>query len=140
MWHERVVLKPKMASLFLTEVFCVPLDTETNVSFARLELAQAEDCCADEDSGCENSLDQGDVMDFSTVAIAEHLTLLDAVHTSSLLHSSFHPSIKPLNLIRLNLSGFVHQSGAVPVSGLHVVTERQEGEHVAHYQGYHCAV
>lgn len=53
-------------------------DTETNVSFARLELAQAEDCCADEDSGCENSLDQGDVMDFSTVAIAEHLTLLDA--------------------------------------------------------------
>lgn len=53
-------------------------DTETNMSPARTELAQAEYCFTDDDSGCENSLDLSNVMDFATVAIAEQLTRLDA--------------------------------------------------------------
>ncbi|KAK7940168.1 hypothetical protein WMY93_003494 [Mugilogobius chulae] len=52
-------------------------DAEASLSCAR-EPSQAEYCSADEDSGCENSLDLGDVMDFATVAIAEQLTRLDA--------------------------------------------------------------
>lgn len=53
-------------------------DAEAKMSPARTELAQAEYCSTDEDSGCENSLDLSDVMDFATVAIAEQLTRLDA--------------------------------------------------------------
>ncbi|XP_072299712.1 ral guanine nucleotide dissociation stimulator-like 1 isoform X2 [Eucyclogobius newberryi] len=47
-------------------------DTEASLRSA------LDSCSADEDSGCENSLDHGDVMDFATVAIAEQLTHLDA--------------------------------------------------------------
>lgn len=52
-------------------------DAEANMSPARTELAQA-DYCSDEDSGCENSSDFSDVMDFATIAIAEQLTRQDA--------------------------------------------------------------
>ncbi|XP_055079562.1 ral guanine nucleotide dissociation stimulator-like 1 isoform X2 [Periophthalmus magnuspinnatus] len=52
-------------------------DAESNLSTTQ-ELSQAEYCPADDDSGCENSLDLADVMDFATVAIAEQLTRLDA--------------------------------------------------------------
>ncbi|KAJ0058050.1 hypothetical protein NL108_007272 [Boleophthalmus pectinirostris] len=52
-------------------------DAESSLS-SSMELSQAEYCSGDDDSGCENSLDLTDVMDFATVAIAEQLTRLDA--------------------------------------------------------------
>uniref|UniRef100_A0A3B4BBP7 Ral guanine nucleotide dissociation stimulator-like 3a n=1 Tax=Periophthalmus magnuspinnatus TaxID=409849 RepID=A0A3B4BBP7_9GOBI len=53
------------------------ISSASNLSTTQ-ELSQAEYCPADDDSGCENSLDLADVMDFATVAIAEQLTRLDA--------------------------------------------------------------
>ncbi|KAM7386282.1 hypothetical protein PAMA_009089 [Pampus argenteus] len=49
-----------------------------NVSSARTDLQQDEDGSGDEDSGCENSLDQGDIMGFSAEPIAEQLTRMDS--------------------------------------------------------------
>ncbi|XP_017272281.1 ral guanine nucleotide dissociation stimulator-like 1 [Kryptolebias marmoratus] len=50
----------------------------SNVGSAAADLEQDEEGSADEDSGCENSLDQGGVMDFSAAAIAEQLTRIDS--------------------------------------------------------------
>ncbi|XP_059204473.1 ral guanine nucleotide dissociation stimulator-like 1 isoform X2 [Centropristis striata] len=50
---------------------------ETNLSGAQADLEQ-EECSDDEDSGCENSLDQSGFMDFSTTAIAQQLTRMDS--------------------------------------------------------------
>ncbi|CAL1588642.1 unnamed protein product [Knipowitschia caucasica] len=52
-------------------------DAEANLCAARA-LSYGEYGSNDEDSGCENSLDPADVMDFATIAIAEQLTRLDA--------------------------------------------------------------
>lgn len=38
------------------------------------------------------------------------------------------------------VSGSVCQSGALPVSGLCVVSKRQEGKHVSHHPSHYCAV
>lgn len=42
-------------------------------------LDQGEEESASEDSGCETSLDQGSIMDFSASSIAEQLTQMDSV-------------------------------------------------------------
>ncbi|GAA6215452.1 ral guanine nucleotide dissociation stimulator-like 1 [Lates japonicus] len=53
-------------------------EAETNVRTALADLEQEEEGSGDEDSGCENSVDQGGVMDFSAAAIAEQLTRMDS--------------------------------------------------------------
>ncbi|XP_037545354.1 ral guanine nucleotide dissociation stimulator-like 1 [Nematolebias whitei] len=53
-------------------------DVASNVGFAAADLEQDEEGSADEDSGCENSPDPGDIMDFSAAAIAEQLTQIDS--------------------------------------------------------------
>lgn len=53
-------------------------EAEVSVSPAQADLEQEEEGSGDEDSGCENSLDQGGIMDFSTAAIAEQLTRMDS--------------------------------------------------------------
>ncbi|XP_044038504.1 ral guanine nucleotide dissociation stimulator-like 1 isoform X2 [Siniperca chuatsi] len=53
-------------------------EAETNVSPAQADLEQDEEGSGGEDSGCENSLDQGGIMDFSAAAIAEQLTRMDS--------------------------------------------------------------
>ncbi|KAM9346413.1 ral guanine nucleotide dissociation stimulator-like 1 [Symphorus nematophorus] len=53
-------------------------EAETSISPARAELLQDEEGSSDEDSGCENSLDQGGIMDFSAAATAEQLTRIDS--------------------------------------------------------------
>ncbi|XP_076609432.1 ral guanine nucleotide dissociation stimulator-like 3b isoform X2 [Chaetodon auriga] len=53
-------------------------EAETNVSPAQADLEQDEEGSGDEDSGCDNSLDQGGIMDFSAAAIAEQLTRMDS--------------------------------------------------------------
>ncbi len=67
------------AHFFLIPVLCVSSEPEANVSPAQTDLEQDEDGSGDEDSGCDNSLDQGGIMDFSTTAIAEQLTRMDSV-------------------------------------------------------------
>lgn len=57
----------------------VSSEAEVSVSPAQADLEQEEEGSGDEDSGCENSLDQGGIMDFSTAAIAEQLTRMDSV-------------------------------------------------------------
>ncbi|XP_036945530.1 ral guanine nucleotide dissociation stimulator-like 1 [Acanthopagrus latus] len=51
---------------------------ETNVSPAQADLEQDEEGSGDEDSGCENFLDQGSIMDFPAATIAEQLTRMDS--------------------------------------------------------------
>lgn len=51
----------------------------TNVSPVQVNLEQDEEGTGDEDSGYENSLYQGGIMDFSAPAIAEELTRIDSV-------------------------------------------------------------
>lgn len=63
--------------MFLIPALCV--SSETNVSPAQTDLEQDEEGSGEEDSGCENSLDQGGIMDFSAAAIAEQLTRIDSV-------------------------------------------------------------
>ncbi|XP_070779114.1 ral guanine nucleotide dissociation stimulator-like 1 [Enoplosus armatus] len=53
-------------------------EAETNVSPAQADPEQDEEGSGDEDSGCENPLDQGGIMDFSAAAIAEQLTRMDS--------------------------------------------------------------
>ncbi|XP_029293987.1 ral guanine nucleotide dissociation stimulator-like 1 isoform X2 [Cottoperca gobio] len=53
-------------------------EADTNFSPAQADLEQDEEASGDEDSGCENSLDQGGVMEFSAAAIAEQLTRMDS--------------------------------------------------------------
>ncbi|TDH02521.1 hypothetical protein EPR50_G00153400, partial [Perca flavescens] len=53
-------------------------ETATNVSPAQEDLEQDEEGSGDEDSGCENFLDQGGIMDFSAAAVAEQLTRMDS--------------------------------------------------------------
>lgn len=60
-------------------MFLFLLDVASNVAFAAADLEQDEEGSADEDSGCENSRDPGDIMDFSAAAIAEQLTRMDSV-------------------------------------------------------------
>ena len=60
-------------------------EAETSISPARAELLQDEEGSSDEDSGCENSLDQGGIMDFSAAAVAEQLTRMDSVRERTYL-------------------------------------------------------
>ncbi|KAF1379082.1 hypothetical protein PFLUV_G00172350 [Perca fluviatilis] len=53
-------------------------ETETNDSPSQEDLEQDEEGSGDEDSGCENFLDQGGIMDFSAAAVAEQLTRMDS--------------------------------------------------------------
>ncbi|XP_037648389.1 ral guanine nucleotide dissociation stimulator-like 1 isoform X1 [Sebastes umbrosus] len=53
-------------------------EAETSISTASAELEQDEEGSGDEDSGCENSLDQGGIMEFSAAAVAEQLTRMDS--------------------------------------------------------------
>lgn len=53
-------------------------DAQTDVNSAQAVREQDEVDSGDEDSGCDNSLDQGDIMDFSSEAIAEQLTRMDS--------------------------------------------------------------
>ncbi|XP_040917561.1 ral guanine nucleotide dissociation stimulator-like 1 [Toxotes jaculatrix] len=53
-------------------------ETETNVSSAPADLEQEEVGSDDEDSGSENSVDQGGIMDFSAASVAEQLTRIDS--------------------------------------------------------------
>ncbi|XP_070837853.1 ral guanine nucleotide dissociation stimulator-like 1 [Chaetodon trifascialis] len=53
-------------------------EAEAKVSPAQADLEQDEESSGDEDSGCDNSLDQGGIMDFSAAAIAEQLTRMDS--------------------------------------------------------------
>ncbi|XP_034449473.1 ral guanine nucleotide dissociation stimulator-like [Hippoglossus hippoglossus] len=54
-------------------------EPETDVGSALADLDQeAEGSGDDEDSGCENSLDPGGIMDFSAAAVAEQLTRMDS--------------------------------------------------------------
>lgn len=48
-------------------------------SSASADLEQDDLWSGDEDSGSENSQDQGGIMDFSAAAIAEQLTQVDSV-------------------------------------------------------------
>uniref|UniRef100_UPI0037E8064A ral guanine nucleotide dissociation stimulator-like 1 n=1 Tax=Semicossyphus pulcher TaxID=241346 RepID=UPI0037E8064A len=50
-------------------------EAETNISPVKEHV---EEGSGDEDSGCDNSLDQGGIMDFSAAAIAEQLTRMDS--------------------------------------------------------------
>ncbi|XP_053300158.1 ral guanine nucleotide dissociation stimulator [Pleuronectes platessa] len=55
-------------------------EPETDVGSALADLDQeAEGSGDDEDSGCENSLDSGGILDFSAAAVAEQLTRVDSV-------------------------------------------------------------
>ncbi|XP_018554207.1 ral guanine nucleotide dissociation stimulator-like 1 [Lates calcarifer] len=53
-------------------------EAEINARTTLADLEQEEEGSGDEDSGCENSVDQGGIMDFSTAAIAEQLTRMDS--------------------------------------------------------------
>ncbi|XP_074552960.1 ral guanine nucleotide dissociation stimulator-like 1 isoform X2 [Halichoeres trimaculatus] len=53
-------------------------EAETHISPAKTDLGQLDEGSGDEDSGCDNSLDQGGIMDFSAAAIAEQLTRMDS--------------------------------------------------------------
>ncbi|KAM4531866.1 ral guanine nucleotide dissociation stimulator-like 1 [Odontesthes bonariensis] len=53
-------------------------EVASKVSSAAADFEQDEDGSGDEDSGCENSPDQGGIMDFSAAAIAEQLTRMDS--------------------------------------------------------------
>lgn len=58
---------------------CVSPELETSVSPGRTDQEQDEEASSDDDSGCENSMDQSGILDFSASAIAEQLTRMDAV-------------------------------------------------------------
>ncbi|XP_069557246.1 ral guanine nucleotide dissociation stimulator-like 1 [Brachyistius frenatus] len=53
-------------------------EVTSNAGCAVADVEQDEEGCVDEDSGCENSLDQGGVMDFSAATIAQQLTRMDS--------------------------------------------------------------
>nr|XP_020478811.1 ral guanine nucleotide dissociation stimulator-like 1 isoform X2 [Monopterus albus] len=53
-------------------------EAETNVSSGLADLGHDEEGCSDENSGCENSVDQGGILDFPAAAIAEQLTRMDS--------------------------------------------------------------
>ncbi|XP_019963892.1 ral guanine nucleotide dissociation stimulator-like 1 isoform X2 [Paralichthys olivaceus] len=53
-------------------------EPETNVGSAPADLDQEDEGSGDDDSGCENSLDPGGIMDFSAAAVAEQLTRMDS--------------------------------------------------------------
>lgn len=61
-------------------------EDETKVSSIKADVDHYESS-ADEDSGCEGLLDQGNIMDFSAAAIAEQLTQIDAVSWRMYLNS-----------------------------------------------------
>ncbi|XP_045925644.1 ral guanine nucleotide dissociation stimulator-like 1 [Micropterus dolomieu] len=80
--HDNMRSQPNFCSLAAqAEALLKSLQIEeakTNVSPAQADVEQAEEGSCDEDSGCENSLDQGGIMDFSAAAIAEQLTRMDS--------------------------------------------------------------
>ncbi|XP_068193722.1 ral guanine nucleotide dissociation stimulator-like 1 [Antennarius striatus] len=53
-------------------------EVDTNVGPAPAHVVLDEEASSDEDSGCENSMDQSSIMDFSAAAIAEQLTRMDS--------------------------------------------------------------
>lgn len=67
-----------MLTLTFSTCYDVP-EGATIVSPAQVNLEQDGEGPVDEDSGCENSLYQGGIMDFSATAIAEELTRIDSV-------------------------------------------------------------
>ena len=123
---------------------CVSSEGETNVSPAQADLEQDEEGSGDEDSGCENFLDQGSIMDFPAVTIAEQLTRMDSVRARICFKCdtflSLHIDVSRLMFGFHGVSGSVCQSGAVPVPGLRVVPKRQEGKHVPHHPCHHYTV
>ncbi|KAI3360176.1 hypothetical protein L3Q82_014500, partial [Scortum barcoo] len=80
--HDNMRSQPNFCSLAAqAEALLMRLqkeESETNVSPAQTDLQQDEDGSDDADSGCENSLDQGGIMEFSAAAIAEQLTRMDS--------------------------------------------------------------
>ncbi|XP_033501192.2 ral guanine nucleotide dissociation stimulator-like 3b [Epinephelus lanceolatus] len=80
--HDNMRSQPNFSSLASqAEALLMRLQkegAETIVSPARADLEHDEEASGDEDSGCENSLDVGSIMDFSVSAIAEQLTRMDS--------------------------------------------------------------
>nr|XP_046271726.1 ral guanine nucleotide dissociation stimulator-like 1 isoform X2 [Scatophagus argus] len=78
--HDNMRSQPNFCSLAAqAEALHIKLqkEDEMNVSSKQADPEQDEGS-VDEDSGCENSLDQGGFMDFSAAAIAEQLTRIDS--------------------------------------------------------------
>ena len=65
--------------LFLNSCLGLLSEVASKANSAAADFEQDEDGSGDEDSGCENSPDQGCIMDFSAAAIAEQLTRSDSV-------------------------------------------------------------
>ncbi|XP_041634013.1 ral guanine nucleotide dissociation stimulator-like 1 isoform X2 [Cheilinus undulatus] len=79
--HDNIHCQPNFCSLAgQAEALLKKFQNEagSNISPARADLYHEEEGSGDEDSGCDNSLDQGGIMDFSIVAIAEQLTRMDS--------------------------------------------------------------
>ncbi|CAK6960287.1 ral guanine nucleotide dissociation stimulator-like 1 [Scomber scombrus] len=79
--HDNMRSQPNYCSLAgqaETLLRRVQKEAETSVSSKQAALEQEEDGSGDEDSGYENSLDQGNIMDFSVEAIAEQLARMDS--------------------------------------------------------------
>ncbi|XP_035511467.1 ral guanine nucleotide dissociation stimulator-like 1 isoform X2 [Morone saxatilis] len=79
--HNNMRTQPNFCSLAAqaeTLLKSLQKEAETIVSPAQADLEQDEEGSGDEDSQCENPLDQGGIMDFSATAIAEQLTQIDS--------------------------------------------------------------
>ncbi|XP_051243259.1 ral guanine nucleotide dissociation stimulator-like 1 isoform X2 [Dicentrarchus labrax] len=79
--HNNMRTQPNFCSLAAqaeTLLKSLQKEAETIVSPAQADLEQDEESSGDEDSQCENPLDQGGIMDFSATAIAEQLTRMDS--------------------------------------------------------------
>lgn len=82
-----------------------------------------------------------DFMDFSITDVAEQLTRMDTVSARvSLLTSLWSCKWSSCNVGVLVVVGLVHEGGPFPMSGLCVVSTRQEGEPLTHYLGHHLPV
>lgn len=55
------------------------MSSEADKDVSSADEEQEEEASGDEDSGCENSPDQGGFMEFSAAAIADQLTRMDSV-------------------------------------------------------------
>ncbi|MED6287406.1 hypothetical protein CHARACLAT_015993 [Characodon lateralis] len=78
--HDGMRSQPNFCSLAgQTEELLKKFQKEEGVSSNSCSsLEQVEEESASQDSGCENPLDHGSIMDFSDIAIAEQLTLMDS--------------------------------------------------------------
>ncbi|KAM6966532.1 ral guanine nucleotide dissociation stimulator-like 1 isoform 2-T2 [Tautogolabrus adspersus] len=79
--HENIHCQPNFCSLAgQADALLKRFQNEagTNIGPAPADVDHEEEGSGDEDSGCDNSLDQGGIMDFSAAAIAEQLTQMDS--------------------------------------------------------------